>query len=127
MTSILIGYAIGTAQILLLDWYRARRAHDRHLRLVRAELRRARGQSETFEWTEDGPSDTTELIPKPPQVSDVFTDTLARTDFYLTDEHEGDNCQESLFGLLDGLELLAHYRSEILRRLDEAILCRSSF
>lgn len=113
------GYAIGTLQILTLDWNRARRRHAQHLRLLRSELRRARVRHSKFGWMPGRPPQN-DLVPEPPAVSDVFSATVARTDFHLTDEFEGDNSQEALFGLLDGLDQLRRYRDDTLRAVDLA-------
>lgn len=50
-----VGYAVGTAQILILDWVNARKTHQSHLRLIRAELRRLRAINGKFGWKDTGP------------------------------------------------------------------------
>ena len=108
------GYAIGTFQVLALDWIRARRQHTTQLRLLRSELRRARIRSGKFGWVK-GQVPGSDSVPEPPVVSDVFTATVASVDFYLTDEFDGDNTQEALFGLLDGMDQLRRYRDAALK------------
>ena len=63
----LIGYALGSAQILVIDWIRARTTHRRQLRLLRAELRRLSGFARKYNWEHDElPADDTH--PNPPTV-----------------------------------------------------------
>ena len=115
----LAGYAIGTIQIIGLDWARARRRHAQELRLLRAELLRARIRESKFGWTVgDVPAD--DLVPEPPTVTEVFPSTVSRIDFSLTDEFEGDNTQEALLHLLDGLDQLRRYRDGALESVDQA-------
>jgi hypothetical protein len=44
------GYAIGSAQLLLIDWVRNRLSHTRHLRALHAEIRRAAAFNQKYEW-----------------------------------------------------------------------------
>lgn len=107
MLSALFGYAVGTLQILLLDWFRARNAHARQLRLLRADMRNAATYTAKFNWSEGKPVHLG--IPRPPRVSPAFERTLSETDFRLTDEHEDDNTQQSLLIITDGFQVLDYY------------------
>jgi hypothetical protein len=114
----LAGYAIGTIQVLFIDWARARTSHRSHLRLIRAELRRLSAINKGFEWRDDGPG--SDVIPKPPELTSTFFQAVAGADFHLTDEHDEDNTQQGLLELLDGCTVLQHYHRETLRRSAEA-------
>ena len=107
MFSALFGYALGTLQILLPDCFRARNAHARHLRLLRADLRNAATYTAKFNWSEGKPVHL--QIPRRPRVSPTFESTLSETDFSLTDEHLDDNTQQSLLGITDGFQVLDYY------------------
>jgi len=115
MVDLVIGYAVGTLQILLFEWARRRIAHQGHLRTLRADLRRAGGFQQRFDFTPSG-EPSSDAIPRPPSPSPAFADLVVRTDFYLTDEHDDDNTQEALLGILDGCASLEHY----VRRFHEA-------
>jgi hypothetical protein len=112
-----IGYAIGTAQILVLDWLRARWAHARQLRLLRADLRRVADFQAKFNLSLHTPP-TTEDLPRPAAVSSTFVSTVAAVDFWLTDEHRDDNTQEALLGIADGLVALADIHGRATKELD---------
>jgi len=115
--SALIGYAIGTAQILILDWFRSRLAHRRQLRLLRAELRRASEFREKFQLREDEP-DEPDKVPRPASLSPRFIDTVAAVDFWLTDEHRDDNSQQAFLTVADGLSSLAEVHTRFTKELD---------
>ena len=100
----LVGYAIGTAQVLLIDWFRSRRLHSTQLRVIRAELQRALGLSKKFNWDERGPKDG--YIPNPPTVSSKYADLVTSIDFLLTDKHEDDTTQVGLLVVLDACKAL---------------------
>lgn len=93
MTAILIGYAIATLQILLIDWVRVRWKHQRQLRYLGAELRRAREFDRRYGLSK-GKLPTSDQVPKPPALSSNYAAAVAATDFYLTDEHDDDNTQQ---------------------------------
>ena len=115
--SAVIGYAIGSVQILLLEWLRRRIRHRQHLRALRSELRRAAGFTQKFAWDpQAGPKDNN--LPRPPTVSSRYADLIVETEFYLTDEHDDDNTQEALLGIVDGCEGLKHYVTRIHAGLD---------
>ena len=118
MFSALFGYAVGTVQVLFLDWFRSRVAHARQLRLIRADLRNAASFTKKFAWTGDTVPDD-DFLPRPPFVSQAFLSTLAATDFTLTDEHDDDNTQQSLLSITDGFGLLAQYQARFLELTDE--------
>lgn len=109
----LLGYAIGTAQILMLDWVRNRTAHLRQLRLLRAELKRAKTFNAKFGWKDDGPPKE-DVLPRPPSVSGNYLPTLSQVDFTLTDETQNDNSQEAMIGITDACRALQHYHDEFL-------------
>ena len=112
----LLGYAIGTAQIVVLEWFRKRALHGRQLRLLRSETRRALHTTQRYNLRLDKPPDS-DHIPRPPSLSARYVDTVTAVDFSLTDEHSTDNTQESLLGIVDGIEILQGYR----RHVDEII------
>ena len=115
----LLGYAIGTLQILVLDWFRERSLHTRQLRAIRAELRRAASFKATFNWTAQGPAPGNDYLPRPPNVSPRFVDLVTQTHFYLTDEHHDDNSQEALLAIEDGCASLRHYFERIQEWFDK--------
>jgi hypothetical protein len=112
------GYAVGTAQILFVDWIQRRREHTRHLRLLRAEFRRARDLLAQFGWTKGVPLES-DAIPYPPRPSEQFPTTVATTDYYISDEHDDDNAQEGHLGILDGPGHLAIYHKAALDLVDQ--------
>ena len=106
--SALIGYAIGTLQVLALDWFRSRSSHRRRLRVLRAELRRLSLLREKYGWDQvTGPPH--DWVPRPPVPTDAFVSLVVDTDFYLTDEHDDDNTQLALLEIVDGCDALRHY------------------
>ena len=109
--SALAGYAIGTAQIVVLEWLRNRSTHRRQLRALRAEVRRALPSTRRYELGKRLPE--TDHIPKPPKFSSRYVDTVTAIDFALTDEHLEDNTHESLLAAVDACEILERYRGEI--------------
>lgn len=115
----IVGYAVGTAQVLFIDWVQRRREHCRHLRLLRAELTRTRALTAKFGWKKGVPPDSDD-IPNLPTVSEQYTATVAATDYSRTDEHSGDNAQMAHLHLLDGLGILAKYHSAALALADKA-------
>ena len=110
---LVLGYAIGTAQILLIDWWGRKREHDRQQRLLRAAVRQIHERSQNlFGWNQhSGPQMA--KTPNPPRISTEYSVVVAATDFYLTDEHDDDNTQQGLFSIVDGIEVLAHYRQRV--------------
>src|SRR5262245_51933766 len=80
----IVGYAIGTVQVLFIDWARARTLHRSQLRLIRAELRRLAAIHAKFAWRDDGPG--SDVVPKPPELTPTFLQAVAAADFHLTDE-----------------------------------------
>lgn len=115
----LVGYAIGTAQILVLDWFRARWAHARQLRLLRADLRRVSEFNAKFKLRSDRPPVSDEL-PRPASLSPNFLSTLAAMDFWITDEHRDDNSQEALIGIADGFVALSDIHARAMKELEIA-------
>lgn len=104
MTALLIGYAIGTAQILAIDWFRPRIRHRSHLRVLRAELRRAGSYRQKVD-IEDQQALERQTILRPPTVGPRFADFLTQTEFHLTDEHDDVPTQEALLGILDACQM----------------------
>lgn len=119
--SAVIGYAIGTLQILLIDWWRRVAAHRRHLCLLQAELRRLRTFEPKFEWV-DGIPPEDEKVPRPPQETELFVRTVGETDWRLSDEIENDNTQQALLHILDGCWTLRLYASEVMAAVDQSRL-----
>lgn len=107
----LVGYAIGTL--------RARWAHARQLRLLRADLRRVSEFRAKFGYTFQAPPDT-DRIPRPASLSSAFVSTVGSVDFWITDEHSDDNSQEALLGVADGMAALSEIHSNGLAELDKA-------
>ncbi|MCH7717686.1 MAG: hypothetical protein IH876_16295 [Gemmatimonadetes bacterium] len=101
MLTLLVGYALGTAQILAIAWVRRRVRHRGDLRVLRAELRRVATYNGTFDFGDETALER-QTIPRPPSVSPRFADFLTQTDFYLTDENDQSVTQEGLLGILDG-------------------------
>ena len=79
-----VGYAVGTIQILFVDWWRRVATHKRQLRLLQAELRRLRTFDAKFRWKDGAPPDDG-LVPAPPNPTDLFVRTVGETDWELTD------------------------------------------
>jgi hypothetical protein len=117
MTEALIGYAIGTMQILALGWLQTRASHRSNIRLLRAELRRLDFLTAKFEWRNDGPGSDT--IPIVPELTPTFLQTVVATNFYITDEHADDNTQQALLELMDMTNALRHY-SQACQQTNEA-------
>ena len=104
----LIGFAIGSAQTLTVDWIRHRSRHRIQLRLLRAELRRLAGF--THKWNyEHGVVPPDDATPNPPSVTPSFERLLQEIDFWLTDEHNDDNTQQGLIDIADGATILQRY------------------
>lgn len=114
----LAGYAVGTAQILALDWWRERRAHRQALRLLRSEFRRLQAFDAKYNW-EANREPTTDNIPKSPSVSSTFLETVTGTDWSLTDVHRDDDSQLSAITVADLCHTQQHYHNEIDRLLKE--------
>ncbi len=113
----LVGYALGSAQVLFIDWLRDRTQHRRQLRLLRSELRRLAGFTRKYGWTPGHPpaDDTT---PNPPRVTPSYLGLLQHTDFWLTDEHSDDNTQQGLIDIADGAAVLERYVADVRGLLD---------
>ena len=112
-----VGYAVGTAQILALDWHRHRRLHLTQLRVIRADLRQVARARKKFDWDEDGPQD--DYLPNPPTVSSKYVDLVTGTDFAVTDEYLDDETQEALLEVVRGCEMLDQYHSRIEELIDQ--------
>jgi len=115
----LIGFALGSSQVLLIDWIRARSQHRRQLRLLRAEVRRLSGFQRHWGLQQKTPpaDDTT---PNPPRITASYQRLLQDLDFWLTDEHSDDNTQEGLINIADGAAVLERYDADVRKLLDEA-------
>jgi hypothetical protein len=114
-----VGYAIGTFQVLFVDWWRRIASHRRQLRLLRAELRRMRTFESKFSW-DDGLPPMDEYVAVPPKPTDLFMKTVGETEWVLTDEHRDDNSQQSFLHLVDGCTTLKHYADKVLEVADRA-------
>lgn len=115
----IFGYALGSAQLFIVDWLNRRRLHKTHIRVIRAEIGRALlNGSQKFNW--DTADELKDQVPRPPNVSSKYDDIITSTDFSLTDEHEDDNTQEALLGILDGCNLLEDYVDRILKLADQS-------
>jgi len=112
------GYALGTLQILIVDWARKRREHRSQLRLIRAELRRLKGINSKFGWQTNGPGANT--IPRHPDLTTTFLQTVATTDFYITDEHDDDNTQQGLLELTGACTSLEYHWEKALEKNEES-------
>ena len=117
--SALIGYAIGTAQILGLEWFRARRNHRRQLRLLRAELKRVGEFTTKFGLTKDTPP-ADDFLPRPAALYSGFVNAVSEIDFWITDEHRDDNSQQVLLGIADGFVAVSDIHGHVIRELDSA-------
>lgn len=100
MITLLIGYAIGTLQILAVEWIRRITRHRGDLRVLRAELRRAASYDGRFALDDAGSLDK-ETVPRPPRVSPRFADFVTQTAFHLTDKYRDAVTQEALLAILD--------------------------
>lgn len=107
----LLGYALGSFQVIAIDWFRQRAAHRRQLRMLRAELRRLSEYRTAFNWTSDGPAN--DSVPNPPTITPGYTRLLQEIDFWLTDEHHDDNTQQALINVADGTAVLARYAQAV--------------
>jgi len=105
----LFGYVLGTIQVLLLDWFRQRSEHAKHLRTLRAELRRLASFEATFDVSEDGLRIESDHIPNAPRINPKFLELAIDVDFRLTDEHSDDNAQEAILNVAAGCDLLQYY------------------
>ena len=114
-----VGYAIGTVQVLFVDWWRRISTHRRQLRLLRAELRRLSTFKGKHRW-EDGLPPEDEQLPIAPKGTDLFTKTVGEVEWTLTDEHSDDNSQQSMLQLLDGCSLLGRYAEWVLEVAEKA-------
>jgi hypothetical protein len=116
---LILGYAIGTGQILGLEWVRDRRAHSRALRLLRAEILRLQGFDLQFGWSRATPP-ASQNIPKPPSVTSVFLSTIASLDWRLTDEHQEDDSAVAMMIIADLCDTMQRYHRIIEIFLDKA-------
>jgi hypothetical protein len=117
LTGAVGGYTLATVQPLIADWVRARTLHRRQLRTIRAELNRLGQIDKKYGWLATKPG--TEEIPKTPTLTPTFLQTVAETDFYLTDQHETDNMQQSLTEYEDMCMVLGHTAGKIQEILDQ--------
>jgi hypothetical protein len=115
----IVGYAIGTAQVLFIDWVQRRREHVRQLRLLRAEFRRAYEFRSKFSWHK-GEAPESDAIPYLPRLSDQYVSTVTSIDYYLTDEHDDDNAQQAHLNILDGIAHLNTYHTAALSLVEQA-------
>ena len=110
------GYALGTLQVLFLDWWKDRASHGRHLRAVSSELRRVRTYLNKFDWPDSGPP--SDYVKKPPAVTPHFAEMVLSVRWALTGEYLNDNTPDVLFFVLDGVDMLQHYAGQIDLRLN---------
>ncbi len=115
----LIGFVLGSTQVLFVDWVRSRTQNRRQLRLLRAELRRLSAFTTHWGWQHGvvPPSDAT---PVPPRITPSYQRLLQDLDFWLTDEHSDDNTQQALIEIADGAAVLERYDADVRRLLDSA-------
>jgi hypothetical protein len=106
-----VGYAVGTAQVLVVDWWRGVASHRRSLRLLHAELERSLLFDHKFQYSMTTPPKKER--PRPPLPTDKFLDTVAAADFGLTDEHVGDNSIGSFLSTIDSCNLLVRYADRV--------------
>lgn len=114
-----VGYAVGTIQVLFVDWWRRIAAHRRQMLLLQADLRRLRGFDKQFGWNSGKPPDD-DMIPMCPGASELFARTVSECDWRLSDEHEDDNSQQAFLNLLDGIALLRMSHAKAIEHLDLA-------
>ena len=119
MAELLVGYAIGTAQIVLLDWLRHRVAHRRALRLYRSELQRLQAFEAKYRWLQ-GQRPPSDYIPKPPSLSSTFQSLVADLDWRLTDEHRDDDSALAAITIGDLCDTMQRYHALIQELLDRA-------
>jgi hypothetical protein len=115
----LIGFALGSTQVLLIDWIRGRSQHRRQLRLLRAEIRRLSELRAHWNWRHGAvpPDDAT---PNPPRITPSYQRLLQEIDFWLTDEHSDDNTQQALIDIADGANVLERYDGGVREHLESA-------
>lgn len=115
----LIGFALGSSQVLLIDWIRARSQHRRQLRLLRAEVRRLSGFQRHW-GLEHRVVPADDATPNPPRITASYQRLLQDVDFWLTDEHSDDNTQQGLIDIADGAAVLERYDADVRKLLDDA-------
>jgi hypothetical protein len=111
------GYAIGTAQIVGIDWWREIRAHRRQLRLLRAILKGAMQFNGRFSPVFPSAG----RRPKAPTFGPRYHDTVTSVDFALTG-HYKDGTLENLItweSTCDELRLLNEKACDRLDELDK--------
>ena len=120
----LIGFALGSTQVLFVDWIRSRSQNRRLLRLLRAELRRLSAFRTHWGWRQGvvPPNDAT---PVPPRITPSYQRLLQEIDFWLTDEHSDDNTQQALIEIADGTTVLGRYDADVRKLLDSAKAART--
>lgn len=116
--SAILGYALGTFQVLLLDWFQRRRRHRTDLRTLRSELRRTSTFARRFDWDQPGAAPEP-IIPRAPNVSATFEQTVTSTEFVLTDPSSDSNLQEVLLTISDNCRALDEYLARIRARIVE--------
>jgi hypothetical protein len=121
----IIGYALGSAQVLSIDWIRNRAQHRRQLRLLRADLRRLSEFNSHWNWQQGLPP-VDDAIPNPPTITPSYQRLLGEIDFWLTDEHADDNTQQGLINIADGASVLGRYASDVLANTATATKASSS-
>jgi|CXWL01.1.fsa_nt_gi hypothetical protein len=114
----LLGYAIGTVQVLLLDWKRSRLAHARSLRVLKADLERAKLCDYKFALRPDNPP-ASDHVPRPPFVGEHFVTTVVALEFSMTDEHPDDSSLAGLLSLADACDMMARVHGQISDLLDK--------
>jgi len=110
--SVILGYALGTLQVLLLDWFQRRRRHRTDLRTIRSELRRASTFARRFDWNQSGAAPEP-IIPRAPNVSATFEQTVTTAEFVLTDPSDDSSLQEVLLTISDSCRALDEYLARI--------------
>jgi hypothetical protein len=115
----LVGYALGSLQVLAIDWLRSRSQHRRQVRLLRAELSRLASFRSKFGWSA-GKIPATDLVPNSPRITDGYITLVQDVDFWLTDEHKDDNTQEALLNIMDGCHVLQRYAEAVLNNVATA-------
>lgn len=118
MTELLIGYALGTAQILGIEWVRERRAHRKALRSYCAELIRLQEFHTTFGWKRKQVPDS-DAFPKAPSMGVGFWATVGGIDWTLTDEHRDDSSQLAAITIGDLCDSACHYHARVMALLDD--------
>ena len=113
----LVGFALGSSQVLLIDWIRSRSQHRRQLRLLRAEIRRLSAFHQHWGW-QHGVVPATDTTPNPPRITGSYQRLLQEIDFWLTDEHSDDNTQQALIDVADGASVLERYDGDVRKLFD---------